>query len=228
MGDFDTTPSLPAGPGQPMTYRQGVVVAWNEVTLENEVLVGGTVLQNLPVLGVGDAAAIAVGSTVGLMVAGRTMAIIGRLVIPGTQAAEDAITMLSRQVYSTSIDDIGFTASTSFGDLDDEVGPIVNATIRAGGRALVMMSASAGHLVTNGTFMSFAMSGANTAAPEDFNTLHHTSFGADTGQDFWIGSTRVVLLTGLTPGLTTFIAKYKADTADDVFFEFRNLTVFAL
>jgi len=226
MTDFETTPA--AGPGQPMTYRQGTVVSWNEFTLENEVNVGGTVLRNLPVLGVGDAAAIEAGSTVGLMVAGRTMAIIGRLVIPGTAAAESAITMLSRQVYSTSIDASGATSSATFGDLDDAVGPVVDVDIRAGGRALVMLSALITYEGDLGGFMSFEMAGANTGSATDLNALAGTALNADIVTIYDHGATRVVLLTGLTPGRTTFVAKYRAVSGGEVWFDFRNVTVFAL
>src|SRR5678815_4260590 len=88
------------GPALNVTYRQGTVLSWNSVTLENVVEVGGTPLTNVPVLGVAEADAFSPGDVVGLILAGSTWAIIGRLVIPGTTAATDATAALSRRTVA--------------------------------------------------------------------------------------------------------------------------------
>lgn len=74
----------PAGPTQPVAFRQGRIVSINSVTLANTVLVGGTVMTNLPLLG-GEASLLTAGTVVGVAVVGteaKTYYIIGKIVKP--------------------------------------------------------------------------------------------------------------------------------------------------
>lgn len=96
------------------------------------------------------------------------------------------------------------SASTSYTDLATS-GPAVTAVIGASGMALIILSASL--LVGTAaayTFMSFAASGANTIAASDTQSLFLGNNGVPQDAFSW-----AKLLTGLTPGSTTFTLKYR-------------------
>jgi hypothetical protein len=93
------------------------------------------------------------------------------------------------------------TTSTSFTDLAT-VGPAVTVTIGANGLAIVEFTTYLGNSGANETRMSFAASGANTIAAE--TETRGLVNGAAAGNCYAFS----ILLTGLTPGSTTFTAKY--------------------
>ena len=115
------------------------------------------------------------------------------------------------------------TTSTIYTDLatiSDEV--VVN--IGTSGLALVTLSAN----VMNGTstgdsFMSFAVSGANTLAASDTNSIMYQAWTA--GAQGTFGAP--ILLTGLAPGLTVFKAKYRSSGSTATFAN-RRIGVVAL
>ena len=96
------------------------------------------------------------------------------------------------------------TASTSYVDLATTT-DTVTVIVGAAGIAEVALShvMSAATVNPSTILMSFAMSGANTqAATDKYNAgAINTGGGGATGNSF--------LLTGLTPGSTTFKAKYR-------------------
>lgn len=98
------------------------------------------------------------------------------------------------------------TTSTSYVDLTTTTDSVA-ATIGASGKALVIMSA----LFTTGPggthYMGYAMSGANTAAATDAKCVAAWTT-VNTAQ---VSASGVFLETGLTPGSTTFKAKYKSN-----------------
>lgn len=224
----------PAPPGatQPMGYRQGHVRNWNPATLENEVVVGGTVLQNVPVLGVAEAASLTNGATVGLMVVGSTWAIIGRLVTPGTEEARDAITQVSQGVVSASVPTLQSTTSTSYTDLTTP-GPAVPLNVRASGKVLIMVTAGFNCLPSSTTLVSCVMSyditGATTRPPVAGTTPSaFLQFKESAASECDGRFTAIALEEGLTPGLTMFTAKYRSGNGQTAAFSGRNITVFAL
>lgn len=101
------------------------------------------------------------------------------------------------------------TTSTIFTDLAT-VGPAVTVDIGAAGRALVIVSTNS-YGNTNGTTcsMAFAITGATTrAAAETEGALVNYS---DTGGLTQMQASAAYLVTGLTPGSTTFTAKYASN-----------------
>jgi hypothetical protein len=71
------------GGGEPgVGFRQGVVVTWNTATGENSVNVGGTVLQNLPILNTSESIALKPGVAVGLLQFQTSFFILGRITLP--------------------------------------------------------------------------------------------------------------------------------------------------
>lgn len=114
------------------------------------------------------------------------------------------------------------TASTTYTDLATTTDS-VTVEIGSNGAAFVFLSAyMGGSASTVGTYMSFAVSGANTVAASDANSLSmQTPAGGIQGAGIMIP------ISGLTPGSTTFKAKYRT-TANTSTFARRRITVCVL
>jgi hypothetical protein len=104
------------------------------------------------------------------------------------------------------------TTSTTYTDLAT-VGPAITLPVPASGRVLVSVTAGI-QTSTGGAsgFMSFAMSGANTVPPATDNSTALNLIG----NDFQKASATFVL-TGLSPGSTTFTAKYRTNAGTSTF-----------
>lgn len=115
------------------------------------------------------------------------------------------------------------TTSTSFTDLTTTT-DTVTVTIGANGLALVIISSRIINSDSSaGGFVGVAVSGANTIAVSDANSLNlRASTGAPDSQCSWS-----YLATGLTPGSTTFKLKYRV-TAGTGTFTNRRITVIPL
>ncbi len=102
-------------------------------------------------------------------------------------------------------------ANTAYGDLAT-VGPTVTVTVPASGRVRVTVGCKIKFSTGNDKYgyMSFAISGANTAGASETRALILESTIAESPA----AASRVFVLTGLAPGATTFTAKYA--TADGV------------
>lgn len=224
----------PAGVLQPMGYRKGTILEWDPVYLRNRVDVGGGVLVDMPVLGVAEAATFKVGSTVGCAVVDNDFAIIGRFVRPATAEAADAVSMLSSRTAAQTINVQESTTSFDWTDLAT-VGPQVTVTIGPSGRALMFLSAKGGWSlvganVQQGAFMTAALTGANTqAASLIWVAFIETTHGNTTFSTVSATISSAYTFSGLTPGATTFTAKYGTGvnglSAD---FNRRTLVVIAL
>ena len=237
--------AAPDPPSQDVRFRQGVIVTFDQVTLENTVLVGGTVLANLPLLGVGEATLLVPGAVVGIMSVGataKTMFIIGRAVVPNTADAADAIGLLNSQIYTDFIITGENCTSTTYTDLAT-VGPRVIVPIGASGRILIIataqiqwVSSTGATTIGDGRF-DVEFTGANSRTPTEavdplvgLNSLTVT-VSAGTNTSVLIASTTSqAVFDGLNPGDTTITMKYRksvAATSNPDFFR-RTLTVFKL
>jgi hypothetical protein len=229
-----------------MMYRQGTIVAFDPVTLENTVLVGGSTFSNLPVWGVGESTLLVPGATVALMVVGgggaKTMAIIGRTVVPNTADAADAVSLLSSQVFAATVavQQTRTTADTSFGDLAT-VGPEVTVSVRASGRLLVVLTSQiqwiAGPAASPaaGGWVSLEMAGANTmtaatAADKILPAYNITpSVATSIAVAAQVSATAAAVFDGLTPGETLLTMKYARQiAAQAVDFGRRTIVVITL
>ena len=227
----------PVGQAQPILYRQGVILTFNPVTLQNTVRVDGTVLTDLPLLGVAEATSLVPGSVVGIQCVGSSWAIIGRFVTPNTADATSAITLVSQAIPSDFIVTQESTTSGAFVDLAT-VGPTVSVNVKASGRLLLFLSATisiqpgANFPSAWGGFMSVDVTGANTIAPTAINGSLGFIFGDNALNQSWVQSfTRMLVLTGLNPGLTKFVAKYAVNLGgppETALFRNRGIAVFAL
>lgn len=83
QNDVFLPPLEPSSAAQPVTFRMGVIVAFNPSTGTNQVRVAGQVLNNLAMLVSGSETAFQVGQNVGIMVVGSEMFIVGRIAVPG-------------------------------------------------------------------------------------------------------------------------------------------------
>ncbi|MEV0902886.1 hypothetical protein [Actinoplanes sp. NPDC049802] len=241
MRSDDLVPLLTApaaGPGA--GFRQGVIVTWDQETAESTVLVGRSLMTNLPILNTSEAAILAAGDVVGILTAGATWGILGRFTIPGTPEAVSALSSL--RTASASVSTSETTSSVSFTDLAT-AGPEVQIAVGASGRVLVTLSAAMEYQADRGfgvnsagAQMSFTMAGANTLSAGiaralrsriGYATAQTPTF--DTDLRGVLDASKTVLLSGLTPGATTFTARYAIDgfTALATFAN-RSLTVQAI
>jgi hypothetical protein len=230
-----------ASPSQDMRYRQGVILAFNQITLQNTVQVGGSQFTDLPILGVGESTLLAPGAVVGVIsvLSERgvaTWAIIGRMVIPNTADAFNAISLLSAWVATSSITTQETTNSATYVDLTTP-GPAVTVNVRQTGRVLLLFSSQIQFidldpLDNGGGAVTVALTGANTltAAAAETTIRATMTFGANLGgSDTLQGTyTQSVVLEGLNSGLTTFTMKYKANSGENTDFGRRTLTVITL
>lgn len=109
MRPYDFSDLLqPATPDPP--FRQGVVVAYNTGTGQNTIDVGGALLQDLPLLNIGDTVNLAVGNVVVLMKLKSSWAILGRVLSPlSSSFAADAVKTFHGQNQVSN-----FAITTSF------------------------------------------------------------------------------------------------------------------
>jgi hypothetical protein len=112
------------------------------------------------------------------------------------------------------------TSSTSFTDLTT-TGPAVTLTVNTA--VLVTVSCGIYAAVAYVGAMGFAVSGANTLAADRSRAAELG--GASTLQG---NPSRTIHLTGLTPGSTTFTAKYIAPGATTTQFRWREISVVCL
>lgn len=226
-------------PGKGVGFRQGVIVTWDQETAQNTVLVGGSLMTNLPILNTSEAAILAEGDVVGILTAGATWGILGRFTIPGTPEAVSSLSSLRTESASESSSDS--ITSTSYAPAPSSPGPEVSITVGPTGRLLVIVSATistqtavaANNTALTGGAMGVLLTGANSRAASDSETLRVTSSvltnssANTTGID--CSASRAILLTGLTPGLTTITAQYRRLTSStSVSVSNRNVTALAI
>lgn len=237
MRSDDLVPLLAPAPGPAVGYRQGLIVTWNPDTAENTVLVGRSLMTNLPILNTSEAAILAAGDVVGILTAGRTWGILGRFTIPGTPEAVTALSSL--RTASETITSLEGITSTSF---VASGGPTVDIAVGASGRLLVLVSAdistqrsavAAGNTAIPHGEMGFTLSGANTLAAATSRALVVSGNMLTSSGTITFGTsgaaTRAVLLTGLAPGLTTVTAAYRlGGNATQTNISQRNITAMAL
>jgi hypothetical protein len=114
-----------------------------------------------------------------------------RITAPGVGGVATTATVLTTET----------TGSATYTDLAT-VGPTVTTVIGPKGAAVVTVTCHSYNSAVNDTFMSFTASGANTIAADDSNAKATSTTSGQT-------ASTVTTLTGLTPGVTTFTAKYR-------------------
>lgn len=247
----DLVPLLAAeNAGAGVGFRQGTIVAFDNETAINLVQVGNSLLENLPILNTSEASLLTPGDVVGILTAGSSWAIMGRLVIPGSPEAASSIRSITNRIQASEISTDGYTTSNTYGNLTagaGGVGPAVTIRIGSSGRALAFWSCELGQSLNGSGNLTFQqrntpqvgveVTGASSVAPDDFHALnfnieHPASGSAGTATTmFWAQCAMMHLFTGLTPGMNTFTMKYRVDTmlpANRSTFNAREIAVFAL
>ena len=113
--------------------------------------------------------------------------------------------------------DFSYNSDSVYGD-GTPFGPSVTINVPKSGNVMVMLSCGM-YGSTTPKMVSFQATGANSIAPSDNNAMRSDVAGAIiSGNNF--------LLTGLTPGETTFTVKYKG--AAGARFWQRKISIFAL
>lgn len=246
MRSDDLTPVLAPSPGKAVTYRQGVVVAWNQDNGANTIQVGNSLLTNLPALNTSEASLLQPGDVVGILVSGSTWAVLGRLIIPGTPAAVSSIQAITNRIQAAEDAGAGTRNSATYGDLGGgaAVGPAVTIRIGSSGRALAFWCCEIGQTVPymekNTPHVGVEVSGATSVAANAQNALNFAlQFPGSASTGFALGSLWVQcasfhLFTGLNAGNNTFTLKYRHDgqlpsgASGEVTFQAREIAVFAL
>ncbi len=214
----------PAGASQDVRFRQGVVQTWDPLNATNTVLIGSTVLTDLPVLNTSEALVLQAGDVVSVAVIGdmagaRTYGIWGRMTIPGTAGAATALRAL--RVYAKFDTNNGTTTTNGYTDLTGAtVGPEVLVPIGNSGRVKItvscQMEATYDPTVGAKVAMGFELSGANTLAAA--NDKAFVTFCVITGlagqvQHYITRGSYVHYLDGLNTGDTLFTAKYSSGSS---------------
>lgn len=113
-------------------------------------------------------------------------------------------------------------SGTAYGDLAT-AGPAVTV-VMTGTIAIIWLSATAsGAFVGNSSRIAVAVSGASTVAAADANAAAISSHAASHN----LNLSRVLVLTGLTPGSNTFTVKYSNDGGGTWTFFNRSIAVYA-
>lgn len=230
----------PEGSAQDMRYRQGIIRSFNPVTLSNTVEVGGAILTDLPILGVGEATLLVPGAVVGLLLIGQrgrgqTLAIDGRLVKPNTTDADNATSLLSANTKSDFIitQETISTFPPPYSDLTT-VGPTVTVVVRNTGRLQIAMGCQMQRVAAGvwGGIMVAEMTGANVIDPVTFsNTLRVQFWQSITGGGTFTAIENpysTAVFSGLSPGETTITAKYasmQAGVTVDIGRRFLGVTI---
>lgn len=228
------------GPAQPVGYRQGVIISYDQTTGANRVLVGGTTVTDLPLLNTSEALLLTPGAVVGILTAGPSWFIIGRVTIPGTKDALSALSMISSRVVVAVDPTFGTRSSEEFGDLTGAaVGPSVTVNISSSGKALVWWAAEYGYTGTwesiSTAGVSVAVSGAtNRSANGDYSMGHYLEFPVSPSPGAALTSmtnqaSMMHVFEGLNPGQNTFTMKYRnRRNTGNVQFGTREIAVLAL
>jgi len=232
---FEGDPSRAA---QPVAFRQGTVIAWNQIDATNTIQVGRSQFTNMPILASSAEVMLMVpGDTVGIQVVGTgasaQMYIIGRITSPGTAQAATALNMIGAQV-GEALSQLS-TTSTSWVDLSG--GPSVTVTVRPSGRVLVLFSCQIGWLIAAsgavGGGCAVDVSGANTisasgTAETNQQVRAQIEEGGATSNTGIFGAGSMRLFQGLNPGATTFKLRYKSRYGQSIDFDNRIICAIPL
>jgi hypothetical protein len=227
----DLVPLLLPESGAGLGFRQGVVVEWNPETAENQILIGGTVMQDLPILNTSEAALLAPGAVVGVITNGATWFVLGRITIPNTPEAASALQLVSGRFVTDMVATMESTSSGSYGDLAT-VGPQVTVRVSASGKLLLILSAATNFNSaaggTDGGALSFAVTGETSivAGTYPFFDIGGVSGSVVFGRAGTASG--AILLTGLNPGEHTVTAKYISSFGRSVSFYNRVLIALPL
>lgn len=138
----------------------------------------------------------------------------------GTGLNDAAVTpdKITSGAVTARYDTLTGTASTSYTTIANS--PSVTTTVPASGKVLVTVGSHVKNDTTSRTYISFTLSGANTLVSYDGHAYMAQSYPANTEYE----GSRSTLLTGLTPGSTTFQTQNRV-TGGTGYYTYRNIIV---
>lgn len=261
MSEVDRLAGLLVPPhGEDSGVVQATILSWDPDTFANELDVDGVVFRDVDVGSGIEALTYRPGNVVLLrqqFPGGRlgergigTTFIDRRIISPGTGAAEKAIafmaTALAKQlsagvfeerVHSSAVDGFGNRDSSTYGDLDDEEGPlvqnvdVVTGTVICWVTARISIGPSSDPAENRRGIIGVETSGATSRDPATFgevSLLVSPTLGEGRpGVSPRMSGTRII--TGLTPGTHTFKMQYRRlEEAVPINIGERELVVMAL
>lgn len=198
----------------------GVVLAWDEISQTNSVLVNNAAISNMKTVQSGIGTRYAQGDAVMVMRKQTQYFVLGKISAPGGNNAN--------QIQGQFVAASESTASTSKTSLTTP-GPVVTLNIGSSGRALVMVgaymqssaAANAGYY-GGAVYVDISGSTVQTNAVQ----LIKNQYAQSSATGFSETGSAVQLVTGLNPGSTTFTCFYSAGPAViSTTFASRTLTV---
>lgn len=198
-------------PDQPeLGFHQGIVITWDQVAGTNTIMIGGSLVSDVPVLAAGSVL-IGANDVVGILRVRTQYFILGRISV-----LSQALTIRTALLSATS-----FAPSAAYTDLSGGgVGPTLsNVYIGPSRRCIVFLSAFAAATDMGYAAMHFQVTGASVINPPTGTSAFSKgaftgSISADVGDDpTMVGgsASRQFLVTaadGLNEGLNTFTMKY--------------------
>lgn len=223
----------------PVSFRKGTIVSYDQATGDNVVEVGGANVADIPVLGVAEAATYAPGVSVGVLVVdtggSQSWFIIGRIVRPNTNDYVDAVNRLSNSIFSEQVDASESTTNTSIGDRLTTIGPIAYPVVKSSGKLLILLSCvmiADDTDIANGGIMTVEIKDSAGSIWWGAGTLPNLSFYYSDNAAHALGDsiayTRAFLVTGFPADTYTVTAKYAAQGVSLTTFAQRNVTCIAL
>lgn len=133
----------------------------------------------------------------------------------------DVTKLATSLVTSAYISTSEARGSTSYGALTTPVA--VTVTVPASGRVKMSWGCDMNSATTNiSGYMSIVLSGANTVAAGSYLTRQVI---AATGSDISMSAYSSIVITGMTPGSTTFTAQHKGSSSNSINYSLRSLIV---
>lgn len=213
----------------PVKWRKGTIIEFDETTGESVVDVGGSNIVAIPLLGIAEAATYEAGASVGILVVetggSQSWFILGRIARPSTAEYARALTRLGDATQADFDSATGtLTGGAAYIDLSGAaVGPQVSVNVGLSGKLLVTVGCLAEY--DNGPgpapfdqIMGFRMTTAATGANAwsgdgQWALIHYDqSLDTTTKRNGGTRASAVHLFEGLNPGLTTITCKYNMPT----------------
>lgn len=219
MRSTDLAPLFAKTPPE-LGLRQGVVIAWDSITGENVVRLGGVDLTDLPTLASTGTVLLGPGDVVGLLRYRSTWFVLGRIGVPG----QGAIGIRAATVVAEES-----TTSASYTDLATP-GPVLNDVLIGSTRRSIVFIEGSASVIDGLAVMSFSVTGASSIVAGGVPAP--ASIGVPTAGQVVGSISAFTVLTaadGLNQGLNTFTVKYglfSTANGDPAIFKDRKIALF--
>lgn len=203
------------GSGDPkITYRQGVVESWDELSGANTILIGEQPFDDVRVLSTGAVTPFQPGDVVGVQMVGTSAYIQGKVRAVGAGLGE-------RIASDKNVDGPDIPLNTDYADLSGSFGPQVSIFVGSARRVLVIHSCAvsiptgSSETYRGTAFQGVQISGATNILPSE--AVYDCFFqGPPNSIQALTSTTLLTEADGLNQGLNTFTCKYMAYKTGDI------------